>query len=236
MTATAISYATSSDIGEVVENLQSSTGLAVAALGSILTRASRVVDQYTGRRFYTSTADETKSFDGPRWVRDPYAPAPGLSYWYGSQRWMPNLDIVSITTLQLAVGTNDAANSIYTTIDSRDYFLEPTDRRDGWPALWIEMSDSPVGTYSTATFSWFSPGKNTIKVTGKFGWNTTSSTGVPDDIKECTIELAVRLWRARDAGYSDVVGIDQMGTAVVSRAIPASVRMILDNYRRINLT
>src|SRR5437870_1423575 len=147
MTATAISYASSSDIAEVVENLQSSTGLAVAALASILARSSRAIDQYTGRRFYTSSTDETKLFDGPRWNRDPYSPAPGLSYWYGSQRWMPNLDIVSITQLQLAVGTNDAANGVYTTINSADYYLEPTDRRDGWPALWLEMSDSPIGTY-----------------------------------------------------------------------------------------
>src|SRR3982074_2145683 len=108
MAATAISYASSSDLGEVVENLQTSTGLAVASLGSILARSSRIVDQYVGRRFFTSQADENKSFDGPRWNRDPYSPTPGLSYWYGSQRWMPNLDIVSITTLQLAVGTNDA--------------------------------------------------------------------------------------------------------------------------------
>ncbi len=97
------------------------------------------------------------------------------------------------------------------------------------------MSDSPVGTYSTATFSWFSPGKNTIKITGKFGWNTTSSTGVPDDIKEATIEIAVRMYRSRAAGFSDVVGIDQMGTAVFTKALPSSVRMTLDAYRRIQV-
>ena len=55
----------------------------------IINRACRMIDQYTGRRFYSSTAAETKIFDGPRWTRDVFLPVPGLSYWYGSQRWMP---------------------------------------------------------------------------------------------------------------------------------------------------
>lgn len=238
MTATAIAYATSSDLSDYIENLQTSTGLAVASLPNIIMRASRIIDIYTGRRFYGSSAAETKYFDGPRWNRDVYMPAPGLSYWYGSQRFMPPLDIATSSdiTLYLAVGSNDAASGTYTSIDTRDFSLEPMDRRDGWPGLYLQMNDSPVGTYSTASFMWFSPGMGTVKINARFGWNTTSSTGIPDDIKECAIELSVRMWRARDAGFSDVVGIDQMGTAVVSKAMPASVRMILDQYRRINLT
>lgn len=228
-------------MSEYIENLQTSTGLAVASLPNVINRACRMIDTYTGRRFYSSTAAETKYFDGPRWHRDVYSPTPGLSYWYGSQRWMPPLDIATSSniTLSLAVGTADAANGTYTSIDARDFSLEPMDRRDGWPGLYLQMSDEPVGTYSTASFSWFSPGLGTIKLAAIFGWpstsgiGTTSGSGVPADIVECAIELSVRLWRARDAGFSDVIGIDQMGTATVSKFMPQSVRMILDQYRRL---
>lgn len=235
----AIDYCSTGDVGIYLEQLTTSTSTTIsAALGAMITRVSRQIDGYVGRRFYTSTGDETRYFDGPRWNRDPYVPAPGLSYWFGSQRFMPNIDIVSITTLELANGTNNANNGstgIFTLIDSRDYSLEPMDRRDGFPALWLEMSDSPVGTYTSNAFQWFSPGKNTIKITGKFGWGSTSSTGIPDDIRECAIEMVVRMWKSRDVGFADVVGVDALGTATISKAMPYSVKSTLDQYRRIGV-
>lgn len=235
---TAVDYCSTGDVGIYLEQLTTTTSTSIsAALQAMITRVSRQIDTYCGRRFYTSTGDEVRYFDGPRWNRDPYVPAPGLSYWYGSQRFMPNIDIVSITSLELANGTFNASFSTsgFTLIDSRDYSLEPMDRRDGFPGMWVEMSDAPVGTYTSASFQWFTPGKNTARVTGKFGWNSTSSTGIPDDIRECAIEMVVRMWKARDAGFADIVGVDALGTATISKAMPYSVKMTLDSYRRLGV-
>ncbi len=55
--------------------------------------------------------------------------------------------------------------------------------------------------------------------------------GVPADIVECCLEIAVRLWRGRAAGFSDVVGVEGGGAVGYERALPALVRRILDQYR-----
>jgi hypothetical protein len=55
---------------------------------------------------------------------------------------------------------------------------------------------------------------------------------VPADITECTLELAVRIWRARDAGFSDVVGVQGGGAVGYNGALPALVKRILEGYKR----
>lgn len=53
----------------------------------------------------------------------------------------------------------------------------------------------------------------------------------PADIVECCLELAVRMWRARDAGFSDVVGVDGAGGVGYNGKYPALVKAILENYK-----
>lgn len=59
---------------------------------------------------------------------------------------------------------------------------------------------------------------------------TYGYSAVPADIKECCIELAVRMWRAKDAGFSDVVGVEGGGAVGYNGALPAMVKAILDKY------
>lgn len=62
---------------------------------------------------------------------------------------------------------------------------------------------------------------------------------VPDDIVECCLEIAVRIWRARDAGFSDVIGVEGTrggglgsgGEVAYTGALPRLVRLVLDRYR-----
>lgn len=61
---------------------------------------------------------------------------------------------------------------------------------------------------------------------------TFGTDAAPDDIVEATLELAVRMWRGRDAGFSDVVGVEGGGAVGYNGALPALVKRILDNYRR----
>ena len=63
-------------------------------------------------------------------------------------------------------------------------------------------------------------------VAATFGYST-----VPADIVECCVQLAVRLWRARDAGFSHVVGVGAPGAVGYNGKYPALVKAILENYK-----
>lgn len=72
------------------------------------------------------------------------------------------------------------------------------------------------------------------------GWQagvpyTVSATfgyaAIPEDIKECCLELAVRLWRAKDAGFSDVVGVEGGGAVGYNGKYPAVVKAILEKRK-----
>lgn len=64
-------------------------------------------------------------------------------------------------------------------------------------------------------------------ITGTFGWGPA-----PYDIVEANIELAIRVIRGGDAGYSDVVGVEGGGAVGYNGAFPASVKDTLDTYQR----
>lgn len=54
---------------------------------------------------------------------------------------------------------------------------------------------------------------------------------VPADIIECCLELSVRIWRAKDAGFSDVVGVEGGGAVGYSGTYPKLVKQILNRYK-----
>lgn len=56
-------------------------------------------------------------------------------------------------------------------------------------------------------------------------------TAIPADIKEACIQIAGRLWQGRNAGYSDVIGVEGEGTFGYQNALPNLVKRILDSYR-----
>lgn len=63
-------------------------------------------------------------------------------------------------------------------------------------------------------------------VAGTFGY-----AAVPDDIVEACLEIAVRLWRGRSSGFSDVVGVEGGGAVGYEKAFPAMVRHTIGRYR-----
>lgn len=184
--------------------------------------ASRALDGYCDRRFYTSTGDETKSFDGPANGR-------------ASRIFHPGIDIASVTTLQLAEDNQAVADGEYTTINANDYYLQPADRPDGWPAQWIELPEAETATYgSTTPFMHFQPYPRVIRVTGKFGWNSTtpSSTNFPPEIRVAAAELAVKIYRSKDAGYATNIGFSDVGTTIIERHLSPLTRDLIERYRK----
>jgi hypothetical protein len=217
--ATPINYTSSSDVATYIPQLNSDASTNTNDLLALLIGAkSRDIDDYTQRRFYSSTADETVYFDGN-----------------DSARLMTPLDIVSLTSLSVAMNTVAAASGSYTVLSTQDYFLRPSMVRDGWPYMYVELTDQPVGTYTTSrSYTTFPYGHNTIKAVGKFGWASTAitDTNFPKAVRYAATELVVRAWRAKDANFADTIGVEGLGVATFSKAMPQDVAMILERYKR----
>lgn len=108
----------------------------------IIEGASRYIDNATGRRFYTTTNDETRTFtavNGRRCYVD---------------------DLISITTLK----TDDIGSRTYpTTWATTDYDLLPANAAlVGWPYMYLEAVD--FGRYSFPQY------RKGVQIVGKFGF------------------------------------------------------------------
>lgn len=106
---------------------------------------SRAIDELCGRRFYTTSSDETRYFTA-EFVE---VLSPG--------------DLVSLTTLQ----TDEDGDRVYErTWAATDYDLEPFNAAlDGEP--YTEIHTSPNGSYAFPTT------RKGVKLVAKFGWSTT---------------------------------------------------------------
>lgn len=223
---TALSYTSSSEVAVYIPQLTSDPSTAINDLLQLLTaRVSRQIDNITKRRFYSSTATEVKIFNGN-----------------GSCRLLTPLDIASSSglVLQIAFDTVAASSGTFTTIDAKDYNLIPDQVRDGWPKFGIELTDVPVGSYSTSySYTSFPEGRNTVKVTAYWGWSSTAAgttgNGAPDDIRNAATELVVRAWRGKDMNFNDTIGVEGLGNATFSRRMPADIADVLETYTRDNV-
>lgn len=110
-----------------------------------------------------------------------------------------------------AVSVGDYTGATKVALTSGDYFLRPAahDRRPGWPATWLHLSN--MGSRTT-----FPEGYDVVSVTATTGWDA-----IPDDITEVALTAATRAWHGIQAGQQDIVGTDEMGRPMVSRFFSA---------------
>jgi hypothetical protein len=137
----------------------------------------------------------------------------------GSRRLYFPRGLRSVTELKIGDYTGDTRDVIVAT----DYFLRPAahDRKPGWPAMWIELSDLPAGDHSV-----FAAGYETVSITATTGWNA-----IPDDIIDVALTTAVRAWHARQSGQADIVGSDETGAPLVSRYVAGFHWATIKAYR-----
>lgn len=97
--------------------------------------------------------------------------------------------------------------------------------------FWLPAGDTsvPVGRIQLAQppYSWM-PG--TVTVTGRWGW-----LDVPGEVLDGTYRLGARLYRERDASWSDSRVTPDGSVLQYFKALPASVQMGIDYYRTIRL-
>ncbi len=53
-------------------------------------------------------------------------------------------------------------------------------------------------------------------------------------LTEACLELAVRTWRAKDAGFSDVVGVEGTGEITIDRSYPLLVKKIIETVNAVH--
>jgi len=115
-------------------------------LASVITAVSREFDNYCGRRFYTTAADETRYYTAE-----------------DAEILLPDDDIVSVTTLKT---DGDGDGTYEETWTTSDYRLEPVNSAlAGRPYTWITLK--PQGTRSFPVIL------HCVQIVGKFGYSAT---------------------------------------------------------------
>ena len=117
---------------------------------SIITDVSRHIDAQTGRRFYSTTADETRTYST------------------ANRRRVFTDDILSVTTLKVDY---DGDRTYATTISSTDYDLAPDNALlNGEPYTYIELAPLCVENFPQY--------RRGVQVVGKFGYSATTPADI----------------------------------------------------------
>lgn len=181
-------------------------------LRQVITACSRLIDNYCGRRFWATTADEVR-----------YYTAQDCDY-------LSIDDALSVSSVQ----TDEDGDRTYEyTWTTADYDLCPVNAQvdttvDKQPYTWMETT--PLSAYSF-------PARVTkgVKITGKFGFSTastsTSAWGGPAAINEACILQCIRWWKRKDAPFA-VMASPEYGSVTMRLGLDPDIKLMLDHYKR----
>jgi hypothetical protein len=141
-------------------------------------------------------------------------------------------DLVSVTTL-VCDYSNGLNNLVETLTEGTDFWKT----RFGGGDQYRPYNQLEILSDVTHLSGYFPRGYRSVRVTGVWGWPANQYDGwcIPKQIQETTIEIASRLYKAKDNAYSGVVGQgDISGSQFVMREQKLTNRemLMLDNYRR----
>lgn len=174
-----------------------------AYIEKIVQAVSRSIDEHCHRRFFSTTADETRYFSGL------------------DHDICLTDDIVSITTLKT---DEDGDRTYEVTWATTDYDTKPDNASlDSKPIMWLVCS--PNGTHYFPTHS------KAIEIVGKFGWCAIGN--VPDEVSQACLLQSVRIFkRIREAPFG-VVGSSDMGTSIIIPKFDPDVEILLQKFVRV---
>lgn len=78
--------------------------------------------------------------------------------------------------------------------------------------------------------------RNPFLVWAKIYYDITGIWGyaaVPAEVREACLQISVRFWRGRDEAFSGVIGNINKDGNIIEKDLPAPVRRILDDLRRV---
>ena len=175
-----------------------------ALLEMAVESASRLIDGYCGRSFFSQgTAVRVYAPDNP---------------------YVVQIDDLSSSTVTVKT-SSDADQNFDTTWKTTDIQLEPLNGRtegQAWPFTRIRAINDylfPSDDYGEAT----------VQVTGVFGW----PGGVPTNVTQATVIQASRIFKRLDSPLG-VAGFGEMGAMRVGRGLDPDVAQLVEPYRKMN--
>jgi len=174
-----------------------------AVLEALITQSSRLFDGETARRYYTTAADETRTYQ---------AEPDGVLCFVD--------DIVSITTLK----TDDDGDRVYeTTWATTDYDTKPDNAAlNGYPPMWLEIA--PNGRYTFPTQS------RGVQLVGKFGYSTSAPADVRQAVEDIAVTAYKRRFGENTESAATVTAA---GVVLTPRDIPMSAWRVINRYRKL---
>jgi hypothetical protein len=107
----------------------------------------------------------------------------------------------------------------------------------GTPLQAAEWTITPDGSLRRVyTLGWWDPRPREAWTWGGAYWGVTAKWGhgpVPDSLVEANLEIAVNIWRSKDAGrFTNVVGAADGGAVGYEGAVPPSVKSVLQGLKQ----
>jgi hypothetical protein len=194
-------------------------------LNDLITRASRMIDTYVGRKpgAFKADTDVTYYFDAPRGegylYYEQYGERLAGTYGQGHQLWIGEL-----AAAPTSIAISQDGQLTYTALASTDYHLWPYNALDeGHPYMRIDL-DVLNGVQST----WYGMTKG-VRVIGRFGYSTTP----PADVEQAVLIQAARWWKRAQSGWQDKVSIIDNAIALTHlNKLDADVSELIRHYRR----
>lgn len=223
--AGAASYATTTDVGAYLPSVvvaEESAGWAI-----LLSVASRAIDRFCDRYFY-SNANSVRYFDGDG----------------STDLYVAKHDFYTVTALKIALTENNdpADSTLWYTIHGdgvtppSNFYLGPdnqteigsvTDQTLKRPYYNITIPGNPWSGSTTDYLPTFTKGRRTVSIAASWGW-----PAVPDEIKDITIKLTIRMWRAKETGQTSSVGSADFGVAMIAKYLDVGDLETLHSYRK----
>lgn len=174
-----------------------------AYIETVIEAVSRAIDDYCHRRFFTTTADETRYYFPIDW---------DCCY---------TDDILSITTLK----TDEDGDETYEiTWATTDYITKPDNATlDGLPTTWILVNQN--GDYD------FPVQEKSTQIVGKFGYCTLAN--VPKRISQVALLESVKEYKQTREAPFNVSGSSDTGTIQATGGFSESSLHHLDKFKRI---
>jgi hypothetical protein len=177
-------------------------------INSIIEAVSRYIDNEVGRRFWTTSADETRYF-----TVEP-------TYTHSSQAEEVEVgDLLSATTV--AVDYDEDRNYTALTVTT-DYEFEPVNAAlDGWPYSSLVLAPQ--------TDEYFPTTRRGVQVVGKWGF-----PAIPTDIKNLCLAMTLNIYSERSGQTSPGnITITAAGVVIRPQDVPAWGKRVLLKYSAI---
>lgn len=176
-------------------------------LTTLIARAQKAIENYTGRKFEHDATGVKRYFSVGKDTR--------------GKLLLLDEDLCAISTNGVVTNADDGSGG--TAIPSAEYITHPRNKTPYWG---IEILGS-----SSNYWRYTDDAENGIEITGKWAY----SASPPVDIVQACIRYAAFLYRGRDAQVFDYTSVSELGVMRFSHKLPADIVEMLAPYVKAQL-